>query len=84
LPAGVPAAVPEVRLVRAWVDLDGLEPAESESLTEAEVSPLREQLQRIVWEELQPYLAAERIERANIRAAHAHEMLNYLGGPQPA
>jgi hypothetical protein len=69
---------PEVRLVRAWVDLDGLEPAESESLTEAEVSPLREQLQRIVWEELQPYLAAERIERANIRAAHAHEMLNYL------
>jgi|GEM_PF-5449809 len=27
---------------------------------------------------MQPYLAAERIERANLRAAHAHEMLNYL------
>jgi hypothetical protein len=34
-------------------------------------------LSAMAWEELQPYLAAERIERANIRAAHAHEMLNY-------
>jgi hypothetical protein len=67
-----------VRLVRAWADLDGLQPDEQESLTEAEAGPLREQLERMAWEEMQPYLAAERIERANLRAAHAHEMLNYL------
>lgn len=68
----------EVRLVRAWADLDGLQPAETVFLTEAEVSPLREQLGRMARYEMEPFLAAERIERANVRAAHAHEMLNYL------
>ncbi|MCL6638541.1 MAG: helicase [Firmicutes bacterium] len=68
----------EVRLVRAWADLGGLQPAETVSLTEAEVSPLREQLGRMARDELEPFLAAERIERANIRAAHTQEMLNYL------
>jgi len=50
-------------------DLDGLQPDEQEPLTEAEVSPLREQLERIAWEKVQPYLAAERIKYANVRAA---------------
>ena len=67
-----------VRLVRSWSDLDGLRPAEAETLREAEVSPLRAQLEHMVWEEMQPYLSAERIERANIRAARAQELVNYL------
>jgi len=73
-----PGGSGEVRLVRSWPDLAGLQLAEAVSLTEAEVGPLREQLKRMAWEEIQPYLAADRIERGNIRAAHAHEMLNYL------
>lgn len=73
-----PGGSGEVRLIRSWPDLAGLQLAEAVSLTEAEVGPLREQLKRMAWEEIQPYLAADRIERGNIRAAHAHEMLNYL------
>lgn len=68
----------EVRLVRSWQDLDGLQLAEPESLTEAEIGPLRKQLERIARDELEPCLVANRIERGNIRAAYAHEILNYL------
>lgn len=67
-----------VRLIRSWADLDSLQLAESESLTEAEIGPLREQLGRMARDELEPCIVADRIERGNIRAAHAHEMLNYL------
>ncbi|TEB09085.1 helicase-related protein [Pelotomaculum propionicicum] len=73
-----PGGSREVRLVRSWPDLDGLQLAEAESLSEAEIGPLREQLERIARDELEPCLVANRIERGNIRAAHAHEMLNYL------
>jgi hypothetical protein len=68
----------EVRLVRSWSNLDGLQLAEAVSLTEAEIKPLREQLERMARDEFEPCLVANRIERGNIRAAHAHEMLNYL------
>jgi hypothetical protein len=73
-----PGGSEEVRLIRSWPDLDGLQLNEAVSLTEAEVAPLREQLKRMAWEEAQTYLAAERIERDNLRAAYAHELLNYL------
>lgn len=67
----------EVRLIRAWNDLAGLNLAESHILTEAEIEPVRAELIRIAREEYGPYLAAERIERENVRAARAQEMLNY-------
>lgn len=68
----------EVRLIRAWNDLRDLRLIEEESLSEEEVRLLREKLERMVREEFEPYLAANRIERDNIRAARAHEMLNFL------
>jgi len=68
----------EVRLIRGWSDLKELHLAESDSLTEAEVGPLREKLEQMAREEFHPYLAADRIERENIRAARAQEMLNFL------
>jgi hypothetical protein len=70
--------VREIRLILAWSDLNGLCLAEKESLTEAEVAPLREKLERMALEEFAPCLAAERIERENIRAARAQEMFNFL------
>ncbi|AEG13744.1 helicase domain-containing protein [Desulfofundulus kuznetsovii DSM 6115] len=70
--------VREVRLIRGWSDLEGLCLAEEESLTEAEVAPLREKLELLAREEFAPCLAAERIERENIRAARAQEMFNFL------
>lgn len=73
-----PGGSSKVRLVRSWSDLDGLQLAESEFLTEAEIGPLRERLERMARDELEPCIVANRIERGNIRAAHAHEMLNYL------
>jgi len=73
-----PGGSGEVRLVRSWPDLDGLQPAEALVLSEAEIGPLREQLERTARDELEPCLAANRIERGNVRAAYAQEMLNYL------
>ncbi len=67
-----------MRLIRSWHDLDGLQPAEEVSLAEAEIAPLREQLGLMARDGLGPYTVAERIECDNIRAAHAHEMLNCL------
>jgi len=68
----------EVRLVCSWQDINGLNLAEEVSLTDADVAPLREQLERIARNELEPCIVANRIERGNMRAAYAHEILNYL------
>ncbi len=68
----------EVRLVQAWRDLEGLVLAEEELLTGAEVEPIQRKLERMAVEEFEPCRAAERIERGNIRAARAQEMLNFL------
>ncbi|MGQ9824900.1 MAG: helicase-related protein [Desulfotomaculales bacterium] len=68
----------EVRLIRAWRDLNGLRLAESETLTEAELGPLKKQLEKSAVDEFAPCLAAPRIERANTRAARAQEILNLL------
>ncbi|MGE5593993.1 MAG: helicase-related protein [Betaproteobacteria bacterium] len=73
-----PGGVREARLVRAWKDLEGLQLAEDALLTEDEVEPLRHELFRIAREEFQQYPAAGRIERENVRAAHAQEMLDLL------
>lgn len=66
----------KVQFIRSWRDLEGLQLATDESLTEAEVEPVRQQLARLARQEFAPYLAAERIERDNKRAALIHEMLN--------
>ncbi len=68
----------EVRLIRSWRDLKGLSLSEEEPLTEAEVEPMRRKLERMAAGEFEPCRAAERIERENIRAARAQEMLNFL------
>ncbi len=72
------SGVREVRLIRSWRDLNGLQLVETESLTDAEIEPFRVKLERIAQEEFQPYLVANRIERENIRTAQAQEMLSYL------
>jgi len=70
--------VRKIRLIKSWHDLEGLNLAENDSLEEAEIEPLKKQLQQIARQELMPYLAAERIERDNIRAALAQEMLAFM------
>ncbi|WP_338824033.1 RNA polymerase-associated protein RapA [Moorella humiferrea] len=67
-----------VRLILSWRDLENLRLAEGETLGMEEVEPLREKLTKIAREEFEHYRAAERIERLNIRAARAQEMLDLL------
>jgi len=67
----------KVQFIRSWRDLEGLQLAEDEALTEAEVEPIRKQLALLARQEFAPYLAADRIERDNVRAASVHEMINY-------
>ncbi|MBC7325452.1 MAG: helicase, partial [Moorella sp. (in: Bacteria)] len=67
-----------VRLILSWKDLENLQLVEEETLGTEEVEPLREKLTRMAWEEFEHYLAVERIERENIRAARAQEMLAFL------
>ncbi len=68
----------QIRLILGWSDLEGLRLAEAESLSEAEVAPLREKLERAAREEFASCLVAGRIERENIRAARVQEMFNFL------
>jgi superfamily II DNA or RNA helicase len=68
----------EIRFVLKWSDLKGLELAEEEALTEGELEPLREELKRVAQEEFELCNAAGRIERFNVRAARAQELLNLL------
>ncbi|MFZ5897786.1 MAG: helicase-related protein [Bacillota bacterium] len=67
-----------VKLITRWDDLDNLSLAEGETLAEAEIEPLRSELERMAREEFGPCMAAERIQRENVRAALAQEMLNFL------
>ncbi|WP_027363589.1 helicase-related protein [Desulfotruncus alcoholivorax] len=68
----------EVRFIRSWDDLKGLQLTEEETLAEAEIEPLRTVLERMAGEEFAACLTADRIERENIRAAHTQEMLDFL------
>lgn len=67
----------QVRLVRSWDELENIEPAAGETLSEIDVEPLREELRRTARDEFEHYLAAGRIERINTRAACAQELLNF-------
>lgn len=68
----------EVRLVTAWKDIENIELAENYSLSEEEIEPLRKRLKSMAINELRHYLALERIERNNVKAARAQEVLNLL------
>lgn len=70
--------VRKVRFIRCWDDLENLNLAEEETLAEEEVEVFKQELQQIARQEFQPYLAAERIEKENIKAALAQEMLSLL------
>jgi superfamily II DNA or RNA helicase len=67
----------KVRLVKAWQDLEGLELANNDALTEADIESLRKELRQQARVELTPYLAAGRIEKDNLRAALAQELLAF-------
>lgn len=73
-----PGGAVELRFISKWSDLAGITLAEGESLSEAEVEPLRQQLARLALEEFEPCLAVERIERQNLRAARLQELMNFL------
>lgn len=68
----------EVRVITLWKDMEDIQLAEDYSLSEEEIEPLRGELKRIAKYEFRDYLALERIERDNVKAALAQEMLNYL------
>lgn len=68
----------QVRFIQEWRDLDGLELAEDESLTDDEIEPLRHQLEMKAEQEFGYYRALARLERDNQRAGRAQEILNLL------
>lgn len=67
-----------VRLIRGWPDLQGIDILETESLSEAEVEPLQLELAHQARKEYQVCLAAEWLERENLRAGRGQELLNLL------
>ncbi len=71
-----PGGMREVQLICGWSDLKDIQLMEGESLNEEEIKPLKEKLEMIARNEFMPYLAANRIERDNLRAARAEELLN--------
>jgi ERCC4-related helicase len=68
----------KVRFISCWDDLKDLHLAEEEILTETEVETLRQELKQIAGQEFLHCLAAKRIERENIKAALAQQMLSFL------
>jgi len=68
----------QVRLIQSWDDLKHISLNEDEEISEQEIKPLFDQLRSLVRKELEPNLAAERIERENIRIALVQELLNFL------
>ena len=70
--------VRRVRFIKSWNDLKDLTLAEDETLTDQEIEIFRNQLKQIAMQEFQPYLAAERIERDNLKAALGQELLSCL------
>lgn len=68
----------KIRFIRCWNDLENLNLAEEETLAEEEIEALKQELQQIARQEFEPCLAAERIEKENIKAALDQEMLSLL------
>ncbi|MDD3268978.1 MAG: hypothetical protein PHX14_06630 [Syntrophomonadaceae bacterium] len=68
----------ELRLITSYKDIDHIEIAEDHDITDLELVPLSRQLESMVREEFAPLLAAAAIQRDNIRAAHAQEVINYM------
>lgn len=69
---------PEIRLVCAWEELEGLEPAETVELTDTLVEPLRRRLEERAQLEFASVRTVPSIERDNVRAAYGQELLNFL------
>jgi superfamily II DNA or RNA helicase len=67
-----------VRFIRCWDDLENLNLAEEETLADEEVAVFKQELEQRARQEFQPYLAAEHIERENVKAALAQELLSLL------
>jgi ERCC4-related helicase len=70
--------VREIGLIKSLRDLAGLEPVEAESLSDEEIAPRRYELERLAMAEFSAHVTADRVERANVRAARAQEMLDLL------
>jgi len=71
-----PDGLRQTRLVIRSKDLEGIELAETDALTEEEIQPLRLQLEEMAHREFEYCRVARRIERDNVRAALAQEVLN--------
>jgi superfamily II DNA or RNA helicase len=70
--------VREIRFIQGWKNLRELQLDEEASLTDAEIEPLRQRLKEIALHEFQSHRSAARIERENIRAARAQELLSLV------
>lgn len=66
----------QVRLVKAWADLKDLTLVENECLSDDEVEPLRKELEQVALREFEYHRVAVRIERDNLRAAQAQQLLS--------
>lgn len=71
-----PEGLRQVRFIGGWEDLKNIRLLEDDSLSEEEIRPIKERLGRIAENEFTPYRTASRIERDNLRAARAQELLN--------
>lgn len=65
----------EVRLVKSWTDLDGLQLAEDTVIDDAAVEPLRNRLHQLALREYEPHLLAKQIEAENERSAFLQRLL---------
>lgn len=66
------------RLVTRWEDVQGLQLAEDAELLSEQVEPFRAQLTALAEAEYQAYRAVQRVERYNLKAAHAHAAFELL------
>lgn len=73
-----PEGTRQVRLVKRWADLEGLEVLEHERLSEDEVEAITKTLEEIARSELNHHRVAARIERDNLRAARGQKALSLL------
>ena len=68
----------EVRLVTSSRDLEDIQLDHESELTDELLEPARAQLREVVRQEFEPTLAVGRLERTNVKAAHAQLALDHM------
>ena len=72
------AGQPEIRLISAWKDLEGLVLAEETRAADMDLEPLKQQLHAMVRDEFEPTRAVKRLEESNQQAAKAQYIMDLL------